>query len=280
MQLVCMQHPANNADFDHMQIFEKGKCAGTTVKEVQKDGMLASVSEYDSDVFNASWHYHTNVRISFVLRGGCTEKKKSSYERLPGMVAFYLTGEPHRIMQIRRSVHVNLELENHFFNQYGISEQLFSDALSRTPDAKFMMLKVHKEMMEDDSFTTSSVQMLLLEFLNRSSARKEGKKLPAWIQVICELLHDRRDETLSLQDLSNATGIHPVTISHYFPKYFSCTLGEYMRKLKVDNALMLIKEGKTSLTNIGYECGFFDQSHFIRTFKRFTGYLPAKYQKL
>jgi AraC family transcriptional regulator len=93
-------------------------------------------------------------------------------------------------------------------------------------------------------------------------------------------MHDRWNESLSLQVLSDETGIHPVTISYYFPKYFACTFGAYMRKLKVSHALTLMKAGNTSLTSIAYECGFADQSHFIHTFKNLTGFLPAKYRKL
>jgi AraC family transcriptional regulator len=52
-----------------------------------------------------------------------------------------------------------------------------------------------------------------------------------------------------------------------------------MRKLKIDKALSLVKSGEESLTSVAYECGFADQSHFIRTFKQMTGFLPAMYQK-
>jgi AraC family transcriptional regulator len=41
----------------------------------------------------------------------------------------------------------------------------------------------------------------------------------------------------------------------------------------------LLNEPDASLSGIAYACGFFDQSHFIRTFKELTGFLPAQYQK-
>ncbi len=62
--------------------------------------------------------------------------------------------------------------------------------------------------------------------------------------------------------MATIIGVHPVTISKYFPRYFSCTLGEYMRKLKIEKSLSLIKSPGNSLTNVAYACGFFDQSHF------------------
>ncbi|WP_350340143.1 helix-turn-helix domain-containing protein [Paraflavitalea speifideaquila] len=34
-----------------------------------------------------------------------------------------------------------------------------------------------------------------------------------------------------------------------------------------------------SLTDIAYECGYYDQSHFIHDFKEFSGYHPGQYFK-
>ncbi|HWK05009.1 MAG TPA: AraC family transcriptional regulator [Puia sp.] len=93
-------------------------------------------------------------------------------------------------------------------------------------------------------------------------------------------MNDRWNELLSLQDLSVVVGVHPVTISKHFSRYFNCTLGQYMRKLRINKAISLVKSSGTSLTDISYECGFADQSHFIRTFKHMTGFLPMQYQRL
>jgi AraC-like DNA-binding protein len=42
-------------------------------------------------------------------------------------------------------------------------------------------------------------------------------------------------------------------------------------------SLKLITKKEESLTSIAYECGYFDQSHFIRDFKSFTGVTPSDY---
>ncbi|MGB1004752.1 MAG: helix-turn-helix domain-containing protein [Salibacteraceae bacterium] len=41
----------------------------------------------------------------------------------------------------------------------------------------------------------------------------------------------------------------------------------------------LLKNTSLSTTEIAYECGFADQSHFIRTFKNLNGFTPKQYQK-
>ncbi|MCR8558370.1 helix-turn-helix transcriptional regulator [Mucilaginibacter sp. BJC16-A38] len=42
-------------------------------------------------------------------------------------------------------------------------------------------------------------------------------------------------------------------------------------------SLKLISKNDLSLTSIAYESGYFDQSHFIRDFKLFTGFTPSAY---
>lgn len=94
------------------------------------------------------------------------------------------------------------------------------------------------------------------------------------------MLNDRWNESPSLKDLSTALGIHPVTIPKLFPKYFSCPFGEYLRRLKIEKSLQMIKKSSASLTEIAYECRFYDQSHFTRVFKNLTGFSPLAYAKL
>jgi AraC family transcriptional regulator len=263
-----------------MQILEQGQYVGHIMKEQQSDGILASVSAYHQQLFNDNWHCHINPHISFVLKGGCSERKKNQYERLPGRITFYQAGEPHQILNMFQSVHINLEMTEDFLRQSGFAEASFGSTLDKTPDARLLMLGVYRELSADDVFSHTSIHMLLLGFLNRAQCWREEKQHPNWIKKVHEVMNDRWNETLKLEDLAHMAGVHPVTVSTYFPIYFSCTLGAYMRKLKIERALELLKTPGISLTEVAYDCGFFDQSHFTRTFKQLTGFLPAQYKKL
>ena len=50
----------------------------------------------------------------------------------------------------------------------------------------------------------------------------------------------------------------------------------YLRLTRLQNALKQYGHDK-SLTQIAYECGYYDQSHFIHDVKAFTGYHPGFY---
>jgi AraC family transcriptional regulator len=124
------------------------------------------------------------------------------------------------------------------------------------------------------------LQLLLLELLNPSVRTNSYNKLPLWVKTLEQVLHDRWNENISLQELAILSGVSPITISKQFPFYFNDTLGCYMRKLKIEKALSLIKSTNLRLTEVAFECGFADQSHFIRTFKQLTGFLPKSFRKL
>ncbi|MGY0036344.1 DUF6597 domain-containing transcriptional factor [Pedobacter sp. NJ-S-72] len=56
----------------------------------------------------------------------------------------------------------------------------------------------------------------------------------------------------------------------FSPKLFS-------RIIRFQNALALYNHQNKSLSEIAYECGYYDQSHFIQDFKEFSGHNPKEY---
>lgn len=225
-------------------------------------------------------HYHDNSHLSFILNGRVIDKRKNSeIERLSGELMFFHAGERHEsIYKIFPAKNITLELKSSFFQENTITEAILKSSAAKNPNAKFIMLKIYKELLMKDDFSDCSIEMLLLNLIDGKNAFKNTR--PAWIDNVLELLNDNWNEPLSLKDLANVAHVHPITISKHFPKYVSCTLGEYRRRLKVEKSLGFIKTSKLSLTEIAHKCGFSDQSHFTRTFKQMTGFLPHHYETL
>jgi len=48
---------------------------------------------------------------------------------------------------------------------------------------------------------------------------------------------------------------------------------------RFQRSLRFVSQNDLSLTSIAYCCGHFDQSHFIREFKSFTGFTPSGYAR-
>jgi len=261
---------------------DRGHYLGKVVDICYCDGMIAGATKYPKEAMTSQMHYHDNMHMSFVLQGGSTEKRiGNEYERLPGNMMFYRAGEVHQnIQKLFPSKNMNLEIEDDFLKRHGITEEAINRAINQNPDGKFLMLKIYRELSENDQMSPPTVNMLFLDLVSQSEKKLHTKTHPTWIKIIHELLNDQMNEKLTLTDLAMAAKVNPITISKHFHKYYSCTLGEYMRKLKIERSLTMIKAKYVSLTEIAYACNFADQSHFTRTFKQMTGFLPSQYRKL
>ncbi len=49
---------------------------------------------------------------------------------------------------------------------------------------------------------------------------------------------------------------------------------------RFNKSLQLIQTADLPLTSIAYDCGYYDQAHFIKEFKKFTGLTPSEVRAL
>jgi AraC-like DNA-binding protein len=265
-----------------MQLFTNGKYLGSNKKEINVGGVLLSQTIYEEGL-NSDWHYHENPYFAFVLNGGSVEqRKKESIDCIPGLALFYNWEELHRNTKYQSfSKNFNIEFDRHWLSEMDINVSLFSGSFTiRDPDLIFSICNVLKEYTVIDPVSQLSIQTTALQLLDGLNSETSYSKLPEWLETLEEFLNDRWAENFSLYELSVLLNVHPVTISRYFPRFFKCTIGEYIRKLRISRSLNLIRQTKMSLTEIAFECNFSDQSHFTRTFKNFTGFLPKHFKKL
>jgi len=268
-----------------MKRYTKGRYVGITKTETAFHGILLSETNYPEGL-TSNWHYHENPYFTFVLSGGSVEKRnKLSVECAPGQALFYNCREPHRNMNYQPfSRNFNVEFDNNWLNDFGLTPSASHvSSIFRTDntDLKLLLLKVFREYKQMDSCSEITIQSIGLQLISLiRKERKPGYNLPAWSNTLREILHDCWYRNLSLKELSGVLQIHPVTISKNFPRFFNCTLGEYIRKIKINKSLSMIKKGDQTLTEVAYSCGFADQSHFTRVFKQLTGFLPTQYKAL
>lgn len=272
-----------------MHELNSGKYLGSDVRNLNINGVWTSLARYDASVYLNSknrandWHFHQNPHFSFFLEGGNIERRKtSSSECVPGQVRFYRAGEAHQnVNVVYPSKNLNVEIDAKFISKYNLKEQIVDSNFGAASEMKFTMLRIYKEAADLNETSELEIHSLVLGLF---SAREHGAKnqfrLPKWVGKVSEILRDRWNENLSLKDLSEASGVHPVTISRHVPKYFACTLGEFVRRVRIEKSLALIKQTDKPLTDIAHCCGFADQSHFSRVFKELTGLQPSSFRKI
>ena len=139
--------------------------------------------------------------------------------------------------------------------------------------------KLYKEFQNPDEVSAVVMEGLALELLGctlRSRVRLPSP--PGWLQLAHQLIHDRFTEPLTVSEIAQTVGAHPVYVARVFRKHYRLTIGEYLRRLRVEFACRQIQLTDVPLSHIAAAAGFYDQSHFTRTFKRLTGMTPTEYR--
>lgn len=143
-----------------------------------------------------------------------------------------------------------------------------------------LALRIYRESRIKDGVASMIVEGLMLEMLGHASRSliKPPVRLPRWLMQARDLLHGRFNDSLNLVEIANAVGVHPTHLARTFKKYYRTTVGEYVRRLRLDWATRQLSETENSIAEIASAAGFYDQSHFSHLFKEHTGFTPAEFR--
>lgn len=263
---------------------DKGEYLAPEYSHFDANGLVIGNTRYANYTKTGTWHRHKNPLISYVLNGGNIENRKGkSFERVSGCINFYGAHEPHQnIYKAFPSRHISIEIEDEFLLKNELDIVDISHSFQTQKIEAFQFIKIFKETSIDDDQSKGTIEMLFLELVKKAKFHysRSDSSTPIWVDTIRTILNDKWNQKVTLEELANETGVHPITISKNFRKYFSYTLGEYCRVLRIKKALALLSSGNLSLSEVAYTCGFADQSHFIKVFKAQTGFIPKEYRKM
>lgn len=80
-----------------------------------------------------------------------------------------------------------------------------------------------------------------------------------------------------IADLANKVGMSETKLKHLFKQTFGDTVYNYYQKVRMEEAAFLLKQAGYSVSEVGYQLGFSNLSHFSRLFQRHYGITPKKY---
>jgi AraC family transcriptional regulator len=145
-----------------------------------------------------------------------------------------------------------------------------------------LALKLHRGFRRADPACPLIVEGLVLEILGeacRTAWSPREVAVPAWLRRARDLLQDRYRQPPSLMELADEVGVHPVHLARVFRRSYGCTVGEYVRRLRIDFACRELARPGRSLVDVALRSGFYDQSQFCRVFKRHVGMTPSQFRR-
>lgn len=230
-------------------------------------------------------HSHEHAGFCFVLRGTFDRVyERRTWACGPSSLSFHPSGERHserfdavgaRLFSIQTSQRL---LER--ARDYSIA--LDDSAVFRGGRLAQLAVRLYGEYRRMDEVSPLAIEGLAFEIMAEASRRPEwsGRRRPAprWLQRAVEILHAHYSETLTLSAVAQSAGVHPVHLARTFRQHYRCTVGDYVRQLRVESACRTLSTSDTPLAEVALLVGFSSQSHLSTAFKLHTGMTPTEYR--
>jgi AraC family transcriptional regulator len=260
----------------------RGQFYGQTNETIRLAGVTLTDTDYHQG--RVDWHFHEDDYFTFLLEGGMREgNKKEVYECRAGDLLYHNWEDAHYNIgsgRFTRGFHV--ELAEKWYEGYEIAaNQTRGSIRIGDPQIKTLMYSLFREAKlagEGGQLGIDALLVRLFSLLGKMRESQDSPK-PKWVGQLKEMLRETKEEW-TLTELAGALHIHPVHLSREFPKHFHTNLGDYSRMIRVQRAMALLPNPGLSLTEIAFDCGFADQSHFIRSFKAYYPMTPLGYRRL
>lgn len=98
------------------------------------------------------------------------------------------------------------------------------------------------------------------------------------VNKMLQFLHMNIESHVTLEDISNHLNITPQYAVSSFKKHMGIPLMKYSKKIRIDRSKVLLMTTTKSILDIALTLGFYDQSHFSKTFKSFEGVSPSEFR--
>ncbi|NNF21149.1 MAG: helix-turn-helix transcriptional regulator [Saprospiraceae bacterium] len=269
-------------------------------------GSSFSIKQYkeaNTDQNNYFWHFHPELEIVYV-KGG------SGKRHIGNHLSYYMDGEllligsnlPHLGFTDRHSrnesetiIQIKTDfLGENFFDmpetsdikklferaKYGISflgesKYHIGQKIEQIPeldkfDRLIALLEVLKDMAESSQYQMLNATEYSFEVPTEDNERPE---------MIYAFVRERFLETITLEEIASHVNMTVPAFCRYFKKLSSKTFTRFVNEYRIVHACKLIAEQKISITEVCYQSGFNNFSHFTKLFKEVTGESPSKYRK-
>jgi AraC-like DNA-binding protein len=258
-----------------------GEYFGTAGKQLSAGDFLLTRTQYKRKEVLPP-HEHENHVLYLILNGRMNELySRKSNEFTAGDIIVHPANHAHSNEFNSSYTDIfNIEFSGGWLSKHSL-EPGFLNNLYYLNNHKVssLFLKIYSEFLSNDELSRLVIEGLMLEVtaeLGRVNCGSHG--MPYYVKKAGEIINEQFNKELSIQYIASELCIHPVYFAKLFKKHTGFSTGEYIRKIRVERASEMLSGSSASLAEIAYSCGFFDQSHFSKIFKKLTGLSPARYR--
>ncbi|WP_152285579.1 AraC family transcriptional regulator [Flavicella marina] len=131
------------------------------------------------------------------------------------------------------------------------------------------LIEILQELAITENYTLLNAQDFAMEVYQQDNDR---------VDQIFKYITKNFKSHISLEDIANEVNMTPPSFCRYLKKVTGKTFTALVNEYRIVHASKLLAEKPTSITDICYESGFNNFSHFNKIFKKKTGWSPSNYR--
>ena len=256
---------------------------GNKTSELTFPGVVFTEATFSPDS-SLPWHTHDQPTICLVLDGSLIEGFRSAEHELG---KYDLTFKPASVEHHDRygaggARCLIIELRQSWIDAHDVGPLLADQPVHAGTNGSLRLAsRLHEEFATRAPASGVALEGICLELIalfSRLGTQREAKNVPPWLRRARNLVRERCSERVHLVDIARTVDVHPVHLAQAFKRRFGETIGDYTRQLRVRRAAEALTASDQSIAEIALTCGFYDQSHFTRTFKLHTRMTPGQYR--
>jgi AraC family transcriptional regulator len=255
---------------------------GNTLKTYRVAGLRIAETKYAPSL-KVPKHSHEHAYFSLVLAGTFEGTYgKNAQVGKPLCAVFRPADEPHSVHFHPTGARLfSVEVETYQLER-AREHSLMLDRSTELVGGELAWLafRIYREACTMDEVSPLAIEGLFLELMAAASrsSKMAALQVPRWLKRVKEMIDTSFSNNLTISEIAETVGVHPVHLATVFRKHYRCTIGEYVRQLRIEYACRRLSLADGSLVEIALDAGFSDQSHFSKTFKQFTGLSPARFR--
>jgi AraC-like DNA-binding protein len=228
-------------------------------------------------------HFHSHIEICLVTDGEMEVWINDQRRVLrKGDISVAWSYDAHAYYTPEFSYSISAIIPPHMFEEFLplLDNRHASSPFLSDPALFECLYKLMKELSECDEELTSKgyiyvILGTLIKNMNfEENPKQSDRRLSSKVLIY---LNEHFREKLNLFDVAHALGYSPNHMSYMFKNTMRLTFNQYLALLRLREAVILMREGKKSITDCAFESGFQSLRSFYRAFQTEYGCTPKEF---
>lgn len=250
-------------------------------------------------------HYHNFVEFVYMLRGKCVHViDKEMYPVKRGDMVIINYNQSHSILGSTDAEYVNILMKPEYISRalknqenafalLNLSEfETFREILNKEKkcvsfsaderDRIERIIYLLEKELEDNAHggelaVRSALNLLIITVFRKMSLVFDDGFL-GMSEELLEYIKQHATEKITLEDVAKKCAYNPSYFSRIFKEYTGQTFSDYLNRIRVEKAVLLLNDTKLKIEDICYTAGFSDKTRFYRCFRKIMGTSPYQYR--